>query len=110
VGPLIRRKVRDGAKGKRTEDESVAVRGEVVGLDAMGRVVARHAHDSLAGRPIRNRSGAIRATRDPAEARSELTLEPMQRGWIKTKDSDYWRYELEREGAQYTASLPVRLR
>ena len=33
--------------GNRTEDESVAVRGEVVELDAAGRVVARHAHDGL---------------------------------------------------------------
>jgi hypothetical protein len=33
--------------GNRTEDESVAVRGEVIELDAEGRVIARHAHDSL---------------------------------------------------------------
>ena len=36
------------AAGRRTEDESVAVRGEVVELDAEGRVIARHAHDGLA--------------------------------------------------------------
>ena len=24
---------------------------------------------------------------------------PGERGWIKTKNRDYWRYELEREGA-----------
>jgi hypothetical protein len=35
------------ADGRRTEDESVAVRGEVVELDAKGRVIARHAHDDL---------------------------------------------------------------
>ena len=35
------------ADGNRTEDESVAVRGEVVELDAEGRVIARHAHDGL---------------------------------------------------------------
>jgi len=35
------------ANGNRTEDESVAVRGEVVELDAAGRVIARHAHDDL---------------------------------------------------------------
>jgi hypothetical protein len=35
------------ADGNRTVDESVAVRGEVVELDAEGRVVARHAHDDL---------------------------------------------------------------
>jgi hypothetical protein len=34
--------------GNRTEDESRAVRAEVVELDAEGRVVATHAHDSLA--------------------------------------------------------------
>jgi hypothetical protein len=36
------------ADGNRTEDESRAVRAEVVELDAEGRVVATHAHDSLA--------------------------------------------------------------
>jgi len=35
------------ADGNRTVDESVAVRGEVVELDAEGRVIARHAHDGL---------------------------------------------------------------
>ena len=35
------------ADGNRTEDESAAVRGEVVEVDAEGRVVARHAHDDL---------------------------------------------------------------
>ena len=35
------------ADGNRTEDESLAVRGEVVELDAAGRVIARHAHDGL---------------------------------------------------------------
>jgi len=35
------------ADGNRTEDESVAVRAEVVELDDQGRVVARHAHDGL---------------------------------------------------------------
>ncbi len=35
------------ADGNRTEDEGVAVRGEVVELDAAGRVIARHAHDDL---------------------------------------------------------------
>jgi hypothetical protein len=35
------------AEGNRTEDESKAVRAEVVELDREGRVVARHAHDSL---------------------------------------------------------------
>jgi len=34
--------------GNRTEEESVGVRGEVVELDAVGRVIARHAHDGLA--------------------------------------------------------------
>jgi len=32
------------ADGNRTEDESVAVRGVVVELDAAGRIIARHAH------------------------------------------------------------------
>ena len=36
------------ANGNRTDDESIAVRGEVVELDAAGRVIARHAHDALA--------------------------------------------------------------
>ena len=35
------------ADGNRTEDESVAVRGEVVELDAEGRVVARRPHEQL---------------------------------------------------------------
>jgi uncharacterized protein RhaS with RHS repeats len=35
------------ADGNRTEDESIAVRGEVVELDAEGRVIATHAHDGL---------------------------------------------------------------
>jgi hypothetical protein len=36
------------AEGNRTEDESIAVRGEVVELDAGGRVITTHAHDGLA--------------------------------------------------------------
>ena len=32
------------ADGNRTEEESIAVRGEVVELDADGRVTARHEH------------------------------------------------------------------
>jgi uncharacterized protein RhaS with RHS repeats len=35
------------ADGNRTDDESVAVRGEVVELDAAGRIVARHQHEGL---------------------------------------------------------------
>jgi hypothetical protein len=35
------------ADGNRTEDESLAVRGEVVELDAEGRVLARRPHDGL---------------------------------------------------------------
>ena len=35
------------ADGNRTDDESVAVRGEVVEIDDAGRVVARHAHPGL---------------------------------------------------------------
>lgn len=35
------------ADGNRTEDEANAVRAEVVELDADGRVVATHSHDSL---------------------------------------------------------------
>jgi uncharacterized protein RhaS with RHS repeats len=35
------------ADGNRTEDESVAVRGEIVELDAAGRVIARRAPDGL---------------------------------------------------------------
>ncbi len=35
------------ADGNRTDDEGVAVRGEVVELDAAGRVIATHAHDDL---------------------------------------------------------------
>jgi hypothetical protein len=35
------------ADGKRTEDESIAVRGEVVELDAAGRVLARRPQDGL---------------------------------------------------------------
>jgi uncharacterized protein RhaS with RHS repeats len=36
------------ADGNRTEDEAVAVRAETVELDAEGRVIKRHEHDSLA--------------------------------------------------------------
>lgn len=35
------------ADGNRTEDESVAVRGELVELDADGRVIARRPHEGL---------------------------------------------------------------
>jgi hypothetical protein len=35
------------ADGNLTADEGVAVRGEVVELDADGHVIARHAHDAL---------------------------------------------------------------
>jgi hypothetical protein len=35
------------AAGKRTQDASVAVRGEVVELDAVGNVIARHEHHGL---------------------------------------------------------------
>jgi hypothetical protein len=35
------------ADGNRTEDESLAVRGEIVELDAAGRVLARRPHDGL---------------------------------------------------------------
>ena len=35
------------ANGNRTEDESVAVRGEIVELDASGRVLGRRPHDGL---------------------------------------------------------------
>jgi hypothetical protein len=38
------------ADGNRTEDESIAVRGEIVELDADGRVIATHAHDGLSWR------------------------------------------------------------
>jgi len=35
------------ADGNRTDDESVAVRGEIVELDPAGRVLRRRPHDSL---------------------------------------------------------------
>jgi hypothetical protein len=35
------------AGGNRTEDESLAVRGEIVELDAAGRVLRRRPHDGL---------------------------------------------------------------
>jgi hypothetical protein len=35
------------ADGNRTQDESLAVRGEIVELDDAGRVVARRPHESL---------------------------------------------------------------
>ena len=35
------------ADGNRTEDESIAVRGELVELDADGRVIARRPHEGL---------------------------------------------------------------
>jgi ATP-dependent DNA ligase len=31
--------------------------------------------------------------------RRSSTYQPGQRGWVKTKNRDYWRYELERESA-----------
>jgi ATP-dependent DNA ligase len=34
---------------------------------------------------------------------------PGQRGWIKTKNREYWRYEMERESRALTASASVRL-
>jgi len=35
------------ADGNRNEDENVVVRGEIVELDAAGRVLARRPHDGL---------------------------------------------------------------
>jgi hypothetical protein len=35
------------ADGNRTEDESLAVRGEIVVLDATGRVLSRRPHEHL---------------------------------------------------------------
>jgi hypothetical protein len=35
------------AEGNRTDDESIAVRGEIVELDAEGRVLSRRPHDGL---------------------------------------------------------------
>jgi hypothetical protein len=35
------------AEGNRTEDESLAVRGEIVELDEAGRVLARRPHEGL---------------------------------------------------------------
>jgi hypothetical protein len=35
------------ADGNRTEDESLAVRGEIVEVDPAGRVLARRPHDGL---------------------------------------------------------------
>ena len=35
------------ADGNRTEDESIAVRAEVVEVDGEGRIIATHVHDSL---------------------------------------------------------------
>jgi len=35
------------ADGNRTDDESIAVRGELVELDAKGRVLSRRPHDGL---------------------------------------------------------------
>jgi hypothetical protein len=35
------------ADGNRTDDESVAVRGELVEFDAAGRVLSRRPHDAL---------------------------------------------------------------
>jgi ATP-dependent DNA ligase len=34
---------------------------------------------------------------------------PGERGWIKTKNRDYWRWEMEREGAFNAASAAVRV-
>ena len=53
------------ADGKRTEDESVAVRGEVIELDAAGRVIARHAHDGLGWEVDPKSLEAIRASSRP---------------------------------------------
>ena len=49
------------ANGNRTDDESIAVRGEVVELDAVGHVIARHAHDGLGWEVDPISLGAIRA-------------------------------------------------
>ena len=35
------------AEGNRTDDEAVAVRGEIVELDAEGRVIGRRPHEGL---------------------------------------------------------------
>ena len=39
------------ADGNRTEEESIAVRGEVVELDAEGRIIARHENLAAATTP-----------------------------------------------------------
>jgi hypothetical protein len=59
--------------GNRTEDESVAVRGEVIELDAEGRVIARHAHDSLGWEVDPKSSRAMRANSrpDPSTERAD---------------------------------------
>jgi uncharacterized protein RhaS with RHS repeats len=36
------------ADGNRTDDDSLAVRGEIVELDASGQVIATHSHEGLA--------------------------------------------------------------
>ena len=45
------------------------------------------------GRGVRARAGGRR--REAHRGR----YVPGERGWIKTKNRDYWRYEMEREGA-----------
>jgi hypothetical protein len=56
------------ADGNRTEDESLAVRGEVVELDEAGRVLARRPHKGSTGRSTRSRSTATKASSRPARA------------------------------------------
>lgn len=46
-GPTRIETVLYDADGNRTDDESVAVRGELVELDDAGRVVARRPHEGL---------------------------------------------------------------
>ena len=60
------------ADGNRTEDESLAVRGEIVELDAAGRVLARRPHDALDWqvdpKSLEGDAGEL-ATRPPHEER-----------------------------------------
>ena len=49
--------------------------------------------------PALVRGGLCARTRSVVAKRRSGRYRPAQRGWVKTKNRDYWRYDMERESA-----------
>jgi hypothetical protein len=79
-------------------------------LSLTGHPTARPAGNNEGGaglllvwRSVAAASNWLSLDSDVAKRRSGRYL-PGERGWVKTKNRDYWRYEMEREGATRGAS------